>query len=88
MKSGVELISEEREKQIEKWGTTDTHDNEHESGELVKAALYALTFDKKFTQRGFETFEAKTYLKSEIECLIIAGALIAAEIDRFNNLTN
>lgn len=29
MKSGVELITDERQKQITKLGTTDTHDNEH-----------------------------------------------------------
>ena len=82
MKTGIELIQEERERQIKKWGTTDTHDTNHENGELVKAALFALTFDKMFKQKGFEQYESKTYEKSARHCLIIAGALIASELDR------
>lgn len=35
-----------------------------------------------FKQKGFEDFQEKTYEKSVTECLIIAGALIAAELDR------
>ncbi|MCR5658932.1 MAG: hypothetical protein K6G25_06360 [Bacteroidales bacterium] len=43
MKTGVELIAEERQRQIEKEGWTAEHDAEHICGELTDAAvMYAM----------------------------------------------
>lgn len=44
MKTGIELIAEERERQITKEGWTPEHDAEHKNGELANAAaVYALS---------------------------------------------
>ena len=46
MKTGVELIDEERRRQIDVEGWTKEHDKQHEEGELANAgAYYALTDD-------------------------------------------
>lgn len=43
MKSGIELIAAERERQIKEEGWTPEHDDEHKNGELGRAAsVYAL----------------------------------------------
>lgn len=39
MKTGIQLITEERKRQISKEGWTAEHDDEHSSGELNDAAL-------------------------------------------------
>ena len=101
MKSGIELIAEERERQIRVEGYQDFQDDAHEDGELANAAVcYALD------PRGGDayTFIARTwpwrieYLKiacngntndnlpGRIKDLKRAGALIAAEIDRLQRL--
>lgn len=82
MKTGVQLIAKERKKQIKKWGTTSAHDVDHYEGELKTAALYALTGESQYKQTGFEDFEESTDEKGELQRLVTAGALIAAEIDR------
>jgi hypothetical protein len=82
MKTGIELIAEEREKQIKKWGTTEAHDIDHEYGELKTASLYCLTGLPDYLQYGWELFEVNISEKTELARLRIAGALIAAEIDR------
>ena len=88
--SGIELIAEERKRQIEKEGWTPDHDDKHDSGSLVSAAVtYALeaTFDgpsvkgtwfKKFWMWEDVWFKPK----DKVRDLVRAGALIAAEIDR------
>ncbi|WP_373400076.1 hypothetical protein V8V91_10940 [Algoriphagus halophilus] len=44
MKTGIELIAEERQRQIEKEGWTSEHDAKHKNGELAHAAAtYAMT---------------------------------------------
>jgi|GEM_PF-1314593 hypothetical protein len=43
MKTGVELIAEERQRQIEKYGSTDAHDIDHDDEQLAQAAMtYAM----------------------------------------------
>lgn len=89
MKTGIELITEERKEQIEKHGFSTAHDvKEHESRDLTSCAAYLLTNDDYWypTSWGKEVktkMEAKTYK----EKLKVAGALIAAELDRLN-ITN
>lgn len=43
MKTGIELIADERKRQIEQEGYTAAHDSQHEDSELIKAALAYLT---------------------------------------------
>lgn len=112
MKNGSELITEERQRQIEKEGWTSEHDDEHEGGELAYAAIcYAAPVpiftkevnggDIKFIDPWpwFDTVEVTRYddglttqvpawdkrkKHSKLRKLVIAGALIAAEIDRLH----
>lgn len=86
MKTGIELIAEERQEQIEKHGYEEAHDGNHDDGELTKAAMYAINRSPVNEQRGFERFESKMRSKTKVARLIIAGALIAAEIDRLQRL--
>lgn len=89
MKTGIELITEERLEQTQKHDWSIEHDLIHTEGQLRLAAIYAL---QPFTESeginsyiGWESFTDKIELKSEVERLKVAGALIAAEIDRINN---
>lgn len=51
MKPGIELIAEERERQIKEEGWTAEHDDEHPSGALADAAIvYAATEPIYFKQ--------------------------------------
>lgn len=56
MKTGIELIAEERQRQIDKEGYTFEHDDNHEDGELaLAAAIYAspsLLYEKTETAQG------------------------------------
>ena len=89
MKTGIELITEERQEQIGKHQWDEEHDSEHREGQLAIAAAFALDppvnpslLDEGYG--GWEEFESKICDKSYKERLVIAGALIAAEIDRIN----
>ena len=92
-KTGVELIADERQRQIEKEGWTAEHDAEHTNGELADAAVaYAMRgYWKKrmwpFRGDGFKPSTAE-WPDGRIRDLVKAGALIAAEIDRLLNLKN
>jgi hypothetical protein len=91
---GVSLIAAERKRQIESEKWTAEHDDEHDAGQMVAAAVtYALeaTYDglavkgtwfKKYWPWDDEWFKPK----NPPQDLIRAGALIAAEIDRLQRL--
>ena len=108
--NGIELITEERQRQINNEGWTAEHDEQHTEGELaLVAALYA-TPEPLYVKRkngGNISFIDPWPWHDEVECtrygdgltykvpawdkrkkhnklrrLVIAGALIAAEIDR------
>lgn len=91
---GATLIQQERQRQISVEGWTPEHDDKHDAGTLVSAAVtYALeaTYDgptgkgKWFKQ--FWCFEDSWYKPgTKIRMLVKAGALIAAEIDRLQRL--
>lgn len=97
-KSGVELIAEERQRQIEKEGYTKDHDVIHNDVDTLAtaAACYALPFYKRETNKGgipkhwpFDEDFWKPENKypaqgftDRIRELQKAGALIAAEIDK------
>ena len=99
MKTGTELIAEERQRQIEKEGWTKEHDAKHIKEELsFAAACYALPNRCRYTiakSAGFTStvpdfwsfkFEWwKPTPDDRVRELVKAGALIAAEIDRLLN---
>lgn len=88
MKTGIEQISEERVKQIAKYGYNVYHDEGYKNKELLFGALTYLK--KAMWNNGFNEEETwpfeKQYFNDEgyIENLKKAGAFIAAELDRLN----
>lgn len=90
MKTGIELIAEERQEQIEKHGRTLQHDDDYNDNnqlahcaEMLLAVEHEEGIDSESYPDGWDkeicrNMLSKTYFKR----LIIAGALIAAEIDR------
>lgn len=95
-KTGIELIAEERREQIEKHGFNLVQDEQYyQNNELVNAAIYSLTLDRNKYPDNWEFWFHDNMIKKQermseeeflIERLKIAGALIAAEIDRVQNL--
>lgn len=103
MKSGIELIADERQEQLNKHGrglATDVKDNN--KGQLAFAATtlssqyngggdklpekHRIAHTERWIPIGWdETIWKKMVNKPYKERLIIAGALIAAEIDRLQN---
>lgn len=96
MKTGIELIAEERQRQIEVEGFTSQHDEDNNEEELsAAAAAYAFApFMKDEIREGYKTPPSPMWPKywlakwwkpcpnDRIRELQKAGALIAAEIDR------
>jgi len=89
MKTGIELIAEERAEHFTKHGRTiqrDAFDNN--SGELLMAANALIVGEYgHFPSTWDDAVCRKMSDKPIIERLAIAGALIAAEIDRLNHIT-
>lgn len=101
MKAGVELITDERKRQVEKEGWTPEHDAEHGSGQLALAAsCYARPDDLQIGVKNSMGFHGtihrafgwpwsvrwwKPTPDDRVRELVKAGALIAAEIDRLHN---
>ena len=85
-KSGIELIAIERQEQIEKHGRTiesDVKNNRY--SQLIDGAILIMMTDRhKMTPPSFWDIKTWKHMidKPEKERMIIAGALIAAEIDR------
>jgi hypothetical protein len=83
MKTGVELIADERKEQVEKHGFTAKGDAQHKHGELKSAAIYLLDgASGKYPSNWSAAIKHRFDAKSEIGKLKVAAALIAAEIDR------
>jgi hypothetical protein len=90
--SGVKLIAIERREQIEKHGRTlERDDIENAAGELALGAemLLAVEHEEGIDQESYpggwdKEMCLRMINKPQIERLIIAGALIAAEIDRLS----
>jgi len=89
MKSGIELITEERQRQIDVEGWTPEHDAEHSNNELSKAAIvYASDSQARENSNiidwlwPWERAWWKPTPDNRVKELVKAGALIAAEIDR------
>lgn len=101
MKTGIELIAEERKRQLLIEGYTDQHDRCHDESELAKmAACYALPEEtrdlypcpwRKNVPSFYPRFDIEYWKPTpydRIRELAKAGALIAAEIDRITELNN
>jgi hypothetical protein len=87
MKTGIELIAEERQEQIEKHGFTIEADSHYKSDELKSAARYLLSdMAQDYPRTWSQKYKHQFDIKSPIEKLIVAGALIAAEIDRIQSI--
>jgi len=80
MSKGVDLIAAERKRQVEVEGWNPRHDlREHCSGELAQAAACYATGRSEWWPWCDEDYKPKDRLSD----LVRAGALIAAEIDRW-----
>lgn len=97
--TGIELISQERRRQIEEEGFSLEHDDQHLFGELANAAaFYAIPPNMPQSKPSLETAFLEFFSwpwrwdldwdkkgkHDRIKHLAIAGALCAAEIDRLN----
>lgn len=91
-KTGIELIAEERQRQIDQEGWTEEHDDKYVNEELsLAAASYAVAADgrERYKQIDFSPsfwpWDEKWWKPTpddRIRELVKAGALIAADIDR------
>lgn len=92
MKTGIELIADERWEQVKKHGRTIEKDlqlNDNEQLSMAAEMLLAVSHEEGIDPMSFpdgwdHDICQKMISKSYKERLIIAGALIAAEIDRLN----
>lgn len=92
MKTGIELIAEERQRQIEKEGYTAEHDQQHTSDQLAGAAT-AYAYPPEWCYPGADIREEgwpfddgyKPSPDNRLRELVKAGALIAAAIDRLQS---
>lgn len=81
--SGALAILLERIRQVEKEGWTHLHDDEHDNGELVDAAICYLGHVNVAEPSPGWPFDEMWWKPEDREAnLIRAGALIAAELDR------
>ncbi len=90
MRNGIELISIERAEQIEKHGRTPERDViENDGYQLRQAAQKIIDVPKvryNGKPKGWDQYIwGKICDKDYVQRLTIAGALIAAEIDRVQN---
>lgn len=91
MKTGIEIIADERKRQIEVEHWTPQHDNEHAIGELANAAsCYAMIPALRPASLPPAHWPWLRWWKptpdDRIRELAKAGALIAAEIDRLQRI--
>lgn len=84
--TGAELIARERQEQIVKHGFDETKDQHYyANGELLDAANFCLG-TSAFPSNWNEMYADKIMKKNKIDKLKVAGALIAAEMDRLISL--
>lgn len=85
---GIDLIAAERERQISQEGWTPEHDDQHRFAEIAQnAALLVVSGTDASVDLHGEAINwglAEKHKGNRIRQLTIAGALIAAEIDRLN----
>lgn len=99
--SGVEQIAAERRRQVEDEGFSAEHDDTHQDSELAWVACYyampcpmhipgcgLITPSDFFNETCWAGKWTKRDNKTRMERLAVAGALIAAEIDRLSRQEN
>ena len=89
MKStGIKLIKQERQEQLEKHSIPVGQDVDFNSQEqLLEGAMYCLSGNQGvYPEKWQETTRYSIFKKSRVEQLAVAGALIAAEIDRLSHV--
>ena len=97
MKSGTELIAEERTRQIKKWGILgDDHHCNGEMAEVAAGLAICHSYPHTATVDGLVIYNDEygnlfdnwgliiKHSSNPVKALTVAGALIAAEIDRLN----
>lgn len=97
--TGVELIAQERQRQIDKEGYSAQHDDEHDTGDLAMASLCYISdfYSRQAKLRAYyynfaldhwpwDEHDWKPTPKDDVRQLVKAGALIAAEIDRLQRI--
>lgn len=88
-KTGIELIEIERAEQLSKHGYSLNNDKEYnQNGELAMVARYLLSpnpVSQEWPRNWSTGFKFDVDGKNRIHKLKVAGALIAAEIDRLND---
>lgn len=82
MKSGIELIAEERKRQVEVEGWDESHDDNHDEGQLAIAAGCYMNGHPYGWPWEIKWWKQSTPLRNKIK----AGALYQAEIDRLIRL--
>lgn len=82
--SGVDRIHRERERQKTKWGAN--HDAVHTDGSLAQAASFLACQSEHKPQWAYSLLHKNK--DDRLRQLEIAGALIAAEIDRLIRILN
>lgn len=91
MKTGVEEIAEERQEQFEKHGYDMIHDQQHIDKQIAKQAQLLLSgyTGMKLRKKDNDHLQDWNLMNQthgdKIHRLRVAGALIAAEIDRINH---
>lgn len=92
--TGAELIAAERQRQINQEGWTSEHDDTHVGKELQAAAECYMVYgcNARYQQEPpmlwpWDGSFWKPSHHNEVRNLVIAGALIAAEIDRLQRST-
>lgn len=92
MLTGIELIADERQEQIEDHGRTIEHDVQHNQNfQLSEAAGMLTILDPNdlphiIAPTGWDEWHFKCMMDKPYEDrLVIAGALLAAELDRLQN---
>ena len=86
MKStAIDLVKEEREKQINKYGYTAVHDRQHHNKAVLYGALAYLNSTIYSSTAGIEDwpFEKESFKpEGDIKNLVKSAAMIIAEIDK------
>jgi hypothetical protein len=86
--TGIEPIAEERKEQVERHGRTVAHDVRYNpNGDLAMGAVALITKNRVWFPRQWDKRICTDMIRKEYkERLVIAGALIAAELDRIQSI--
>jgi len=86
-KSGIQLITEERQRQIEVEGFSLEQDKQYRNDDLLDYAKFLLTGSKGYFPVGWDIkWYEKRFNRSTTKNIIAAGALLAAFLDDINNV--